>query len=1533
MIRANVRGGRGKTLGCLIAATFAFAAAQSVWADEVIDLNGQTISSSNFGDYKDKVIENGTINLSAKPSAASEGTYTIGANAIVNCSCSGGPEFSGNWGFNIVNGGTYNQKGTDHRFLFPFLYGNSTFTLDNGTFTTEDESRSNNAEALNFGVIWINNANARDKNISAKVVIKNGSTLSLSNGALRIGGARSSGSYKPKTLKVDFAVTNSTISLAKKQIVIGSSNTGWLSDKGNSYVKAVFGPGADITAGQIYIDGAELSSSVTFDGATIHWNGNNSSFIGHTTAVGDMYEIQAGGLTVDIPSDKALTCDSNASSLKGEGGITKIGEGAITWNKVSSKGSQGMTFTGPLVVSNGTWTSSLSYAASSFAVDGANSTLALSGAFTASAPDVSATQGGTLDFGSGEATTRALGTLTLEEGTVLRLTGGAMGVDEISAGSLVLSATSANPVALDFTDAGNLSSGTYNVLAITGGGTFAEGDEAKFALDANAPEGSALSVSGATLVLTVPATNPATWTGGANDGLFSSAGNWLGNAVPGAGDDVVISVASETTLTCDVALNVNSMIFPVSSAKVTISGAGSITTATTITNYAADRPVVAVPVEFVADNAYAPIDVTGEVEFAGGVKGTLPASHTKFYGNYTLTAASWTLSSAITIAENATVTATDMEMHPNGKLLNAETGSKLKLKQLTFDKSINGNVFGTYKGELDVGTFYTYYPNGTFTFNSGFTGLFRVGYFHNYTAGVRNDVNFTPASSATIVIGGKGFDSQTGWLKLGSLVARSSGNWEIQLTRNNYTYSDVSQSVEINSGSFDVDTSDYDDPSAAGHTVNVVNNETKFAASADYLLKGNGAMSAFGKGTLKFSSSANFKGGFTASNGVTVAVNKGVYPGKGNVTFRDAATFHLVQSGSGTVPVTGTLTMAAGTTLRIPTLADGILPLSVGALAFDGVTAEGKVALNIEGGALVEGYNAIIQSASALPENAWDKFAVTLNATVPEGMDPLYITQGNTLYIVLKGENDFFWTGGGEAANFSNPANWMGGQMPSPGSCVYIAAAGDTTLVCDIPNFSPASITFPDGSEAITIAGTEAITGIVAVTNLSTTTSHTINVPVHFAGDIQVKQAAMAEVGDLAKAHVTFSGGAYAAEGYALENDNLAAVYSRCIFGDYYLYPPAGSPWTAQYQGSQNRICLAPGSVLHVPTADSLTELYIDNGGIVTAGVVTVTADTSIGHRLCYRNFGELVITEELTASGTGGKKDMYAGYSAGTGASNVFKIEKATCTRNDGWTFYFAEGYGASHGTYYFGKGGINFGSGKGYFGIGKNSDNDAQTIRPWYGDFAIEAGSGNSDGFDIYFFRSVTFNTDDENGVGRTITLNARPRFNNTPTFTVSGSGKVLVNSVASNTVQPPVTVTGTATLALKPGASLGTGATAVNSGAALEVAESGTVALGGDLTLKANATLRFNFTSRVNAPVLDLTGKTVTFAAGATTNVVVGLSSDVMRPFGGTHVLTAGGKFADATVSLADGAPKWVKGVSVVDGDIVLNVKPSGTRFSVR
>jgi hypothetical protein len=177
----------------------------------------------------------------------------------------------------------------------------------------------------------------------------------------------------------------------------------------------------------------------------------------------------------------------------------------------------------------------------------------------------------------------------------------------------------------------------------------------------------------------------------------------------------------------------------------------------------------------------------------------------------------------------------------------------------------------------------------------------------------------------------------------------------------------------------------------------------------------------------------------------------------------------------------------------------------------------------------------------------------------------------------------------------------------------------------------------------------------------------------------------------------------------------------------------------------------------------------------------------------------------------------------------------------------------------------------------------------------------------------------------------MDAVTRANGTTGISVTGSGTLQVNNTCYNADSPTVAVKDSATLAFKPDASLGNGATTIHSGATLAVSESGTVTHGGALTLADGAVLGFNFTEKKVAPVLDLTDKTVTLPVNGTVYVNVSSSEGIRPAFygNGKCTLTSGGKFTGATVSLAAGSPDWAKRVSIDEnGDIVLKLIPPGT-----
>ena len=239
---------------------------------------------------------------------------------------------------------------------------------------------------------------------------------------------------------------------------------------------------------------------------------------------------------------------------------------------------------------------------------------------------------------------------------------------------------------------------------------------------------------------------------------------------------------------------------------------------------------------------------------------------------------------------------------------------------------------------------------------------------------------------------------------------------------------------------------------------------------------------------------------------------------------------------------------------------------------------------------------------------------------------------------------------------------------------------------------------------------------------------------------------------------------------------------------------------------------------------------------------------------------------------------------------------------------------------------------TGQNYIWCLSNNANDCW-IHPYTNDFTIAVSTVVRSSIDHHELNTTGYG----DSLPHTITLDSG--FADNGKLYIAGTGKVIVNSVpvgagGKSAYSGGVTVTNTATLAINAGKCLTTGEITVNSGTTLQVAQSGTVTLGGNLTFKDGAALGFNYTTK-DDPVLNLANKTVTFDEGEATNVVVKISStDGKRGRRGPHALTSGGNFADATVTLAEGYPNWVKGVSVNnDGNIVIDIKPSGLTIFIK
>jgi hypothetical protein len=268
----------------------------------------------------------------------------------------------------------------------------------------------------------------------------------------------------------------------------------------------------------------------------------------------------------------------------------------------------------------------------------------------------------------------------------------------------------------------------------------------------------------------------------------------------------------------------------------------------------------------------------------------------------------------------------------------------------------------------------------------------------------------------------------------------------------------------------------------------------------------------------------------------------------------------------------------------------------------------------------------------------------------------------------------------------------------------------------------------------------------------------------------------------------------------------------------------------------------------------------------------------------------------------------------------------------SDLWTFRLSNSAGHI-GKWIIGEDGL---ACDGTYGFWVHNNSNARTEIQAAADFTMQGAwiglSKNATTF--------TIQTTSPDGIARTIT--AKTGFvaheNGPCNLDVRGSGTFLCDYTAQafsggspKAFSGVITVKDTATFAVNPEKYPTTGAISVTNEATFKVAQSGAVTLVGNLSLADGATLAFNFTDRSTPPQLALSSGNMT-ASGA---VNVKISGEVW-PRGGEYRLTACGGFdaEGVTVSLAEGAPNWARGVSVDgDGNIVLDVKSKGLTVIIK
>ena len=543
--------------------------------------------------------------------------------------------------------------------------------------------------------------------------------------------------------------------------------------------------------------------------------------------------------------------------------------------------------------------------------------------------------------------------------------------------------------------------------------------------------------------------------------------------------------------------------------------------------------------------------------------------------------------------------------------------------------------------------------------------------------------------------------------------------------------------------------------------------------------------------------------------------------------------------------------------------------------------------------------------------------SVLNDITKPEGFTARLSANKKTIYC---GDSvgKAVWIGG-TSASLNDGENWLSGSVPNGGD-VVIRCLADSTLTNPAgSSFSATSITFPEHSAKVTIGGVDAISGLLAITNLAAQ-HHVFNVPVSFA------DGAMASITMSEASYMDFAGGVTMYNVATGSGARYCGTFTVTTDGD----------WNVDTDS-----VLMENSVLNLPNGtyyDHLHRLTIESGATFTVKNVKMNGGgDGVYKHLLNKNDGVFKVLEEAYICTSPKNYDLITqwggAYLENTRGKGVCFFNKLRLD-HDGLLIVPA--------TTIIGPGGILRDTDRGIVRMLNSGTHTFGSCTNW-----TMGEVGQDDASNPIFIKQggnsrslLTFDTSDwyDATVARTITCRApicasSVAFAEYLSLIVKGNGEFAFETSyddvsAWKVFAGGLTVTDEATVSVKPGCKPGKGAVTMNGGTTLKVAGSGTVTLDGALTLADDTTLAFNFTERSVTPVLVATNG-VTVAGGV--NVEISATGNV-RPKGGDHVLTTGGGFAGKTVTLVtDGAPDWLAQGSVRvndDGDVVLYIVPDAT-----
>ena len=1260
------------------------------------------------------------------------------------------------------------------------------------------------------------------------------------------------------------------------------------------------------------------NSTVTIGPGGVYENLGNLGSLTVAHASGKSGTLDIGGGTVVIAGSLSLCY--NASSVSASVTVTDGGVLTVKSLVQANAGTSGGTVTldgGTLkaYANNGAFLPAFSDPAKFHVYVGANGATIDSGGHNI-------TIGASLEDKSGEA-----GVVTFTGGGVITLNGTPSytgGTTNVAGTVLSLTAAAKTalvaypPVTVEIPSSG-VADGTTVLEINDGNGTFTQTEVDAIAVTGTDASRYALVLAdgGAKIVITDTLAGEYVWNGGSSGDSWRTNGNWSKNGTPGNWYDSTAAVFANAGDAATLDSNVTAASVTFRANATVAAGGGTLTPGTvavsngvsaTVNAPTAGTLVKEGPGTLVLGaSCTAQTDITEGTLVMSGDGTTIPWDNVvlgteagktavlKFESGATLADSLWNLS----IGNDGTIGGgVTVELHKGG------------------DDWHVGNRFTVGWNSGDAGKFY--HNGGTMTVAEQFRVSSQAGSSGEFT------MNGGTVTVGTNLYVGCNLNVVKGVFNMNGGTFICNGMTYVPFSQNDYP-----AELHINGGTFTAAGTFIAGSGANAEAVIDLNSTdgTPGVLETKGLTLGSGSATlTFNGGELKAVGNLESSGLIKSGIAVRVGANGGIVNANGKAVTIPAAigaagdTGGMTYKGGGTVTLTaapaysGMTTVEIGTTLVVPAAIAGAN------LAF--VVPEGP-ATGLYKVAAVSGGGAFASD-------------VLSTATLPSGINArFFLDNGNTEIWCIYSSNasDHIWIGG-SSNSLNDGVNWLSGCVPESGTAIIGSTAAASLTNPDGSYFAATTIVFPSGSADVTISGAK-FSGMSKVTNNSSSAIELENA-VEFSGNVDVVQNTGA---------IKFTGGVTGVK--LARATDIHGTYNFTTTED--LVEIGGT--TVKGEGVYN----LPNATFYKHNGD----FHMETGG--RAVVKDAKIYNKDGDKRLLGTFnGEFKVNGEFLISAPGGDNPTHYTCNSGNGTfiANGIRVNQNACIVPCNKTIM--------------GPGGIVRGAG--YVRVYNSGSHEFGSYADWTMYYSVKGSYTSTENYAIFkrsssgSWSTVTFDTTDyyDSTIGRTITSEApicaandasaakfgvtvkgigRFVFANTSDGTIFSGGLTVTNSATVEVManawpgKGVVTLNGTSTLLMHTGGAARTGAITVNNGATLEVAESGTVTLGGNLKLCDGATLKFNFSEKRSAPVLDLTGKEVSF--GDQKQIKVSLS-DTVRPRGGTHVLTSGGKFAwmeeenpaTATVAKADDCPTWVKGVGVDgDGNLYADILAIGMTITVR